>query len=61
MTALNNIKQKLIEYSDYNFKDSVEERLNKTLTLYLEELEKAYIRLGYLAPVRAIKELNKCN
>ena len=36
-----------------------EERLENTLTRYLEELEKAFIRLGYLTPVNAIKELSK--
>ena len=59
MTKLDNIKQQLIKYRDYDFNDSVEERLENTLTRYLEELEKAFIRLGYLTPVNAIKELSK--
>ena len=42
---LDNILSDLNKYKDYDFEKDVNERLRKTLELYMEELDNSYSRL----------------
>ena len=49
----------LDHYKDYDFKKDVDERLNNTLKLYLEELDNSYYRLKVKNVMYINKRLNK--
>ena len=56
---LNTILDDLDNYKDYDFKKDVDERLNNTLKLYLEELDNSYYRLKVKNAMYITKRLNK--
>lgn len=49
----------LKKMSERDFKTNIEDRLNKTLALYYEELEKANVRLRSKKSLYILKRLNK--
>lgn len=53
------IRIDLDKYKDYDYNQSVKDRLNKTLSMYLEELNKSYTRIRCKDTKYVMKEVSR--